>query len=242
MMIPYFKDAQKLISRNASDLLLVGGVGCILAGGILGIKQTPKALKIAEKKKNETTMEKVKAIAPLYIPPVLLAGVGITQIVFSRNITNNKLAAVATAYTASESAFRIFKEKVKDSVDPEKYDDIRREVAAEKLRRDPIGNKEVMVTSKGNILIYDSMSGRYFRGSTEEIDRAVNVINKRLRNDMTIQLNDFYIELGINVVKIGCELGWDIDKEYLEVSYSSSIADNGEPCLVIDYEVVPIHY
>lgn len=239
-MIPYLNYAKNLVSRNATDLLLVGGVGCILSGGILAIKQTPKALKIAEKKKEQTSVEKFKALAPLYIPSILLTGVGITQIICSRNITNNKLAAVATAYTVSESAFRTYREKVKDIVEPEKYEEIKSRVAAEKLKQDPLGNKEIIMTDRGNVLIYDNMSGRYFKGNREDIDHAVNVINKRLRNDMVVQLNDFYAEIGLNVVKIGCELGWDIDKDDLEVSYSSSIADNGEPCLVIDYEVIPI--
>lgn len=241
MMIPYLNNARNLVSRNASDLLLVGGVSCILAGGILAIRQTPKAIKLAEKKKEELAVDKFKALAPLYIPSVLLTCVGITQIVCSRNITNNKLAAVATAYTVSESAFRTYREKVKDVVEPEKYEEIKSRVAAEKLRKDPLGNREVIMTDRGTVLIYDNMSGRYFKGNRDDIDHAVNVINKRLRNDMIVQLNDFYNEIGLNVVKIGCELGWDIDKYDLEISYSSSIADNGEPCLVMDYEVLPIH-
>lgn len=240
-MIPYLKTAQNLVSRNASDLLLFGGVGCILAGGISAIRQTPKAIKIAEKKKDQEIIEKVKTIAPLYIPSILLTGVGITQIICSRNITNNKLAAVATAYTMSESAFRTFKEKVRDAVDPEKYEEIKREVATEKLRRDPIGNKEVIVQSRGDVLIYDSMSGRYFKGNINDIDYSVNIINKKLINEMTIQLNEFYSEIGLAPIKIGCELGWDIDHE-LKANFSSTIAEDGTPCLVLDYDIVIINY
>jgi hypothetical protein len=240
MMIPYLKTAQNLLSRNASDLLLVGGVGCILAGGILAIRQTSKAVQISERMKDETKVEKIKTLAPLYIPSILLTGVGITQIVCSRNITNNKLAAVATAYTVSESAFRTYKEKVRDIVEPDKYEEIKREVAAEKLRKDPVGSKEVIITTKGNVLIYDNMSGRYFRSSMEEIERAANVINKRLRNEMIVQLNELYSEIGLTPIKIGCDMGWNIDNNYMDPSFSSTIAEDGSPCLVLDYEVIPI--
>ena len=241
LTVPYLKTARKLVSRNASDLLLVGGVSCILTGCVLAIRQTPKAIQIADRRKDEPAVEKFKVLAPLYVPSILLTCIGITQIVCSRNITNNKLAAVATAYTVSESAFRTYREKVRDIVEPEKYDEIRREVASEKLRKDPLGNKEVVMTDRGNVLIYDNMSGRYFKSNMDDIDRAANLINKRLRTDMTIQLNDFYIEIGLSAVKIGCELGWNIDKEDLDIKYSSTIADNDEPCLVMDYEVVPLH-
>jgi hypothetical protein len=240
-MIPYLKTAQNLVSRNASDLLLVGGVGCILAGGILAIKQTPKAIRLLEKKKDHTTVEKVKTLTPLYIPSILLTGVGITQIVCSRNITNNKLAAVATAYTMSESAFRTFKEKVRDAVEPEKYEEIKKEYAAERLRKDPIVNKEVIIQPKGDVLIYDSMSGRYFKGSMDRINQAVNLLNKRMISEMTILLNDFYSEIDIPPIKVGCDVGWTIDQHLIEIDVTSSIADNGEPCLVIDYEVIPFH-
>jgi hypothetical protein len=242
-MIPYFNNAKKLLSRNASDLLLVGGVGCMLVGGILAIKQTPKALKIIEKKKEHTTVEKVKILTPLYIPSVLLTGIGITQIICSRNITNNKLAAVATAYTVSESAFRTYREKVRDIVEPEKYEEIQREVATEKIRRDPLGNREITMSSKGHVLMYDEMSGRYFRSNINQIDRVANIINKRLRNEMEIQLNDFYREIDspdLDVIKIGCDVGWNIDKYELDISYGSSIADNDEPCIVLQYDVTPI--
>ena len=240
-MIPYLKTAQNLVSRNSSDLLLVGGVGCMIGGGVLAIMQTPKVMKLMERNKDKKTIEKVKIVAPIYIPSILLTGVGITQIVCSRNITNNRLAAVATAYTVSETAFKTFKDKVKDVVEPDKYEEIKREVANEKLRRDPLGNKEVVIMEKGDTLIYDNMSGRYFKSNINDIEKAANLLNKRMRSEMSIQLNDFYSEIGLSPVKVGCELGWIIDKEDIEVHVSSGIADNGEPCLVIDYEVTPLH-
>jgi hypothetical protein len=236
-MASYMNKAKHLLSRNTSDLLLVGGVSCILGGGLLAIRQTPKAVKIMEKRKEESNISKAKAVAPLYIPSVLLTGLGIAQIVCSRNITNNKIAAMATAYTVSETAFKTYKEKVKEIVEPEKYEEIKREVASEQLRRDPVGNKEVVMTGNNNVLVYDNMSGRYFKSSMEEIERATNVLNKKMMSEMTIQLNEFYNEIGLPVIKMGCELGWSIDDSLIDMNITSSIAENGEPCLVLDYNV-----
>jgi hypothetical protein len=238
-MNSYIKNVRNLVSRNASDLLLVGGVGCILGGGLLAIRQTPKAVKLMEEKK--TNKEKAKAVAPLYIPSVLLTGLGIAQIVCSRNMTNNKIAAMATVYTVSETAFKTYREKVKDIVEPEKYEEIKREVATEKLRRDPIGNKEVIMTTRSDVLIYDNISGRYFKGSVNEIERVANLLNKRMMSEMTVQLNEFYTEIGLLPIKIGCEMGWSIDNESIDIRFDSAIAEDGQPCLVLDYDVVPIN-
>jgi len=238
-MIPYVKSAKKLVSRNASDLLLVGGVGCLLAGGILAIRQTPKAILLAEKKKDEKVVEKFKVLAPLYISSMLLTSVGIVQIICSRNITNNKIAAVATAYTVSESAFQTFREKVKEVVEPDKYEKIKKEVATEKLRKNPVSNKEIIMSQNGDVLMYDSMSGRYFKGDMDTINQTVNLLNKRMMSDMTIELNEFYSEIGLPVIKLGSAVGWDMDHDLIELYFTSSIADNGEPCIVLDYDVIP---
>ena len=240
-MLPIIKNARHLVSRNASDLLSIGGVGCILTGGVLAIRKTPEAVLILDRKKKESNLEKVKAVAPLFIPAVGFTVVGIVQIVCSRNITKNKITAITTAYTVTETAYKTYRDKVKEVVKPEQYEDIQREVAREKVRRDPVGNKEVVMTNKGDVLIYDSMSGRYFKGSMTEIERAANIINKNLMSEMTVQLNDFYVEIGLEAVKMGCEMGWSIDDSMLEVRFDSTIAESGEPCLVLDYDVVPIN-
>ena len=86
-------------------------------------------------------------------------------------------------------------------------------------------------------LFYDSTSGRYFRSTINDIDKAVNELNKQMMNDMCIRLNDFYNEIGLDRIKIGEDLGWNIDKGLIEVHYDSTIADNDEPCIVLDYEL-----
>ena len=58
-----------------------------------------------------------------------------------------------------------------------------------------------------------------------------------MMNDMCIRLNDFYNEIGLDRIKIGEDLGWNIDKGLIEVHYDSTIADNEEPCIVLDYEL-----
>lgn len=237
----YVKNAKRLISRNASDMLLVGGIASILGGSILAIKQTPKALKILEQKKEDTNTNKIKKVAPLYIPSVVITGVGIAQIICSRNITNNKIAAVATAYTVSETALKTYKDKVKTIVKPEKYEEIKREVASEKLKKDPLKDKEVIMTNNSDVLIYDNMSGRYFKSSIDNINYAVNALNKKLMSEMSISLNEFYLEIGLPTIKIGYNLGWLIDKELINIDFTSTIADSGEPCLVIDYDVTNIY-
>lgn len=238
------KDTKVLLNRNAPDLLLAGGVISIIGGGIWAIKQTPKALKLLEAQESKkskhhcTKGEKIKTVLPLYIPSIALAGLGVSSIICSRNMTRNKIAAMATAYTVSETALKTYKHKVQELVDPEKFEEITKEVVHEKLKQDPIQNKEVYMTTKPESLIYDEASGRYFRGSMESIEQVVNNLNKKMLTEHYIQLNEFYTEIGLEPIKLGVDLGWTTEHELIEVSFTGSIADNNEPCIVMHYDTI----
>lgn len=229
------------LKKASPDLFLAGGVLCIIGGGLFAIKQTPKAIKILEKKKEENNVEKTKAVAPLYIPSIILTGVGVASIICSRNMTNRKLAAMTTAYTMSETAYKSYKNKVKDMVEEEKYEEINKEVNRDVLSRNSINDREVHIKTSGDVLFFDNMTSRYFKSSVNEIDKVVNLLNKRLRNEMTIQLNDFYSEIGLPLAKVGCDIGWDIKRGEIEINTNhASIADDGQPCIVLDYDCWPI--
>lgn len=232
-MKPVIKKARNLLHRNASDLLLVGGVGCILGGGALAIRRTPKAVKLLEENKEKEKLDKVKVVAPLFVPAVGLVVVGITQIICARNITKNKLAAITTAYTISDKAYKTYRDKVKEMVEPEKYEDIQKEIVRETVNKNP-ANKENINISGDKVLIYDNSSDRYFEGTLNEIEKAINTLNKRMRTNMTISLNEFYNEIGLNRTKTGEYLGWHIDKDEIEIYTGSGIADDGRPYIFLE--------
>ena len=232
-MLPIIKNARNLVSRNASDLLLIGGVGCILTGGALAIRKTPEAILILDKKKKASNIDKAKAVAPLFVPAIGFTVVGIVQIICSRNITRNKIAAITTAYTVTETAYKTYRDKVKEYVEPEQYEDIEREFVRETVKRNP-NNKETINISGNKVLIYDNSADRYFEGTLNEIEKAVNTLNKRLRNDMVITMNEFYSEIGLNPTKTGEYLGWKIDKDEIEIYTSSGIADDGRPYIMLE--------
>ena len=60
-----------------------------------------------------------------------------------------------------------------------------------------------------------------------------------MHSEMYIGLNEFYDELGLAHTQLGEYLGWNMDNGEIKVNFSSQIADDGAPCLVLNYEVVP---
>ena len=71
--------------------------------------------------------------------------------------------------------------------------------------------------------------------------KAVNEINRRLISEDYISLTEFYSELGLSPTKVSDEIGWNLDDGLIEVYFSSQLADDGRPCIVLDYENPPIH-
>lgn len=97
----------------------------------------------------------------------------------------------------------------------------------------------MFITEKGNTLCYDVVSGRYFRSDIDKIKKAENELNHRMISEMYISLNEFYYEVGLPRTSIGDELGWNIDGGLIGLEFSSQLAEDGTPCLVIDYGIAP---
>ena len=62
-----------------------------------------------------------------------------------------------------------------------------------------------------------------------------------MREEHTISLNDFYYELGLKSIDVGDNLGWNIDRGYIDVEFTSHLDPNGTPCLELIYKVIPIY-
>jgi hypothetical protein len=54
-----------------------------------------------------------------------------------------------------------------------------------------------------------------------------------------VSLNEFYDELGLSHIAVGDDLGWNIEKGGIDISFSTQLAEDGMPCLVVNYDVKP---
>ena len=79
------------------------------------------------------------------------------------------------------------------------------------------------------------------KSDRDKITRVMNELNRQMRDEMYVTLNDSYYELGLDGTKMGDMLGWNIDKGYIDLAFSSQLDANGTPCLVIDYQVAPVY-
>lgn len=253
----FLKSAKIVFNKYSPDILTGIGLGGMVATTIMAVKATPKALSLIEqagyqKGSDEnplddmeytplTKREMVKVAWKPYIPAVITGILSISCIIGARNMSIKRNAALATAYTLSETALREYTDKVIETIGEKKEKEVKDLVVKDKVLNNPMKNNEVIITDKGNTLCYDMISGRYFKSDIDRIKKAVNVLNHQMLRDGYVSLNDFYYEIGLHNTKMGDDLGWNSDRGLIDLNFSSQLADDGTPCLVLDFTISPKH-
>lgn len=174
-----------------------------------------------------------------YIPSAVTGALSVACLIGASAVSLKRNAALATAYTISETALKDYREKAVEVVGEKKEQAIRDAIAKDKLTGNPVDDKQIVMTGSGDTLCYDVLSGRYFRSDIEKIRKAINDLNRDMLSEQYVSLNDLYYAIGLPDIKLGNDLGWNIDKGYIEVQFGSHLAANGTPCLVLAYTVAP---
>ena len=238
-------EIQKAVTKHSPEILTGLGIAGMITTTVLAVKATPKALDLINDRKDELETEKlpptevVKTAWKCYIPAAVTCATSTACLIGASSVHLKRNAALATAYKLSESAINEYKDAVIDKIGEKKEQTIRDKVAEERMKKNPVSSSEVFITEKGNTLCYDTISGRYFKSDIDRIKRAENAINKQLLDEMYVSLNDLYDELDLDHTKLGDELGWKIDDGLVELYFSSQLADDGTPCVVMDFTRAP---
>ena len=240
------KSIKGVLERHTPEILTGIGVAGMVTSTVLAVKATPKAYLLVNDRKDELEVEKlpvtelVKTTWKCYIPAAVTCGASIACLVGASSVNFKRNAALATAYKLSEAALSEYKDAVIETIGEKKEQSVRDKVAEERLKKNPVSKSEIIVTDNGTTLCYDPVGNSYFKSNIQQIESAKNKLNARMLSENYVSLNDFYDELGIGPTKLGEDLGWDIYKDGLiDIAFSSQLAEDGTPCLVMDYSIAP---
>lgn len=244
---PIIKTLERWARKRSPEILVAIGIVSMGSAVVFAIKDTPKATKIIEEKEKEkraelTTTEKAKAVAKVYIPSVVAFGVGAACIVGASSIHLHRNAALAAAASLTDATFKSYRETVEEKFGKDAEKEISTEVAAKNMAQHPVDYTPVAnAPSDGNTTwCFDPLSGRYFWSSMNSIEKAMNLFNKQMRDDVRLSCNEWYDYLGLKHVRLGDDSGWDIDRNgYLDLSWSSMLDEKGTPTLVLMYSNPP---
>lgn len=242
----FWKNAKTAMNQHSPEIAIIGGCVGVVASTVLLVSETVHTTKEVineEARRGEKLSKKdiFKLAWKRYIPGVSLEVLSLGSIIFGGCESVKRLNAATMAYAISDRAYKELSEETKEVLGEKKAQDIHDQISKKKIDDNPLTSEDMVIdTGNGSTLCYDTISGRYFYSDIEILRRAENDLNRILRSDMYLSLNDLYSAIGLAGVKLGEDLGWNIDKGYLDFRFSSMLTQDGRPCLVLDYSVGPI--
>lgn len=238
------------VSKHSPEILVVSGVVGVVVAGVMACKATLKVNEIIDEHnenmdkirkvgaedrddytkddvKKDTTIQYVHTIGKLiklYGPAILIAVLSIIAIFVSNNMLRKRCLAVAAAYTATDNAFKAYRQRVVDKYGEEEDHKLyfgTEEIEVTEMTEDGKTKK----TKKKVTPVSDY--GKYFAKSTSkywEDDSNYNeyfislqeaYANKLLQlpERKCITLNEVYRLLGLEETDDGMVVGWIYDRD-----------------------------
>ena len=236
---------RRFLYGNTPEILTGIGITGMITSTILAVRATPRALELLDIKKKEvdddvlTIQETIKTAWKPYIPATVSMIISTTCLISAVAVNNRRNTALVTAYTLSEKAFTSYRNQVIEDVGKNKEKRIKDKVSQKQVDNNPPNKNQIILTNKGNTLLQDTISGRYFRSDLDSVRKAMNELNKELLHNDSISINDYYSLIGLTGIKGGDDIGWTVSKGLVEFDFSACIVNDDEPCIVIDYNIVP---
>lgn len=258
-----FNGIQKIASQHSPEILTSIGIVGMVTTTILAVKATPKALRLIDEEKSKVfnqlrseeipgnntdykeltlkPIEMVKVTWKCYAPVAVTGVFSIACLIGAQSVNARRTAALATAYKLSETALAEFKDAAVDVIGEDKVKEVKQKIAENKVEKvtSDENRAKVIVTGDGDTLFIDPFSNTQFQSSKNKIDAAVNELNRRMLTEMNISLSELYDELGLEHTATSDDLGWRIDKGYIDVSLSDAIVKDGKAYVVMDFLVRP---
>jgi len=250
-----------VLTQKNTELLVGLGIGGFTASIVTAIRATKRAqIKIESAREERVTnhfneetghwetsvvndltkLEEFKIAAPCYIPTTILAAASATVIVVgTRNALAGK-AAIATAFSALSEEYRDYRRSVEETVTAEKKKQIDDKVNKKIIERaESVGAIDSVITTPGDVVVYERLTGRTFSSNQDKLIKITNELNRRMRTENYISLNDFYDEVGLSQTAIGYEMGWNIDRGYIDPRFGATLDSKGRPCMTLDFDIPP---
>lgn len=231
----------KLVNRNMPKIMAGVAISGVITTAVLAANGHLQAQQIRyeiAEDRGETIVNAFKARWKCYAPAVVSACITIAAIMAGQKASDKRIAAVSAAYSVTKDSYAAYKKSVAEHVTSEKkLKEIEERTNVIQQADHPV-DKTVVIGS-GEVLCLDLYTGRYFSSTREEIRRAVNDVNVQILNEDYAPLNAFYATLGLDEVKIGDDLGWNVDNR-CDVLFGTSMSEDGKPCLAINFSPDPI--
>lgn len=239
------KMMQSKIVKNAPKILtgvtVTGTIGASVSAARAGVLSGKEILlKEQELGRTLTAKEKFELVWTNYILSTILGGVTVTSAIAAAVMQNRRIDAISAVLAGTQQFATDIQEAVINKIGEKRYTDVRDDACRKKVEENPITQTTCVATGNGDSLMYESISGRYFTSDIESVRRAANDFQADIIGgiSMSNSLNAWYDALDLPRIRLGEDVGWNLDNP-LKVRFSTTIAVDGRPCIVVDYLTMP---
>jgi len=223
----YVKTVRSVITANSPVLLLGTTITGVVTTGEPG-----------EDAPNLTPQEIVQLTWPSFTLPTISAAGTIAAAVGTHTVHTKRANAMAALYAVTSNKLDDMTERAEELLGPKKTQQLQNDVAQKALtRRSMDEDAEVYMTNEGEELCFDEWSGRYFMGSVQGIESAINDVNRQIIDQGDACLNDFYESVGLNSIEIGETFGWSGTK--IEARFAAVTSKDGRPAISVGFHKAP---
>lgn len=252
------KAAKVFVAGHGPQIATGVGIAIAFAAGVKAVKETPKAVKLIEEKKEEkkqesgedelTITETVKATWKCYTLSLVMFVISAILIIGAQQATARKAAAFATAYQLSEQMLQEYKDAAKEIVGEKKANEIQDQAAIQQVQHNPPVQSNIIVTGKGKQLCLDALSNHYFWSNAEHVRQDFGrAVTTAFKDDLCcdfIPLTEWYYQANIRDaydMRLSQDIGWNRSDDVYPVFTSTLGSGEYEdiPILVINYSVRP---
>jgi hypothetical protein len=249
---PLFNAAQKFVMDNSPGILTGFAVAGAVTTAVLAGKAGYSAALIIRDELDERSSrpgnyaetyvdllppkERLQLVWKEFIPAATVGVTTITCVIGATQISTRRTAAIAAAFKLSEELAAEYKDRVVKTLGAKKEEDMRAELAQDRMTRTGGGDTVIIVGSE--VLFYDELTGRFFKNEMERIRQAINEINHQINNFYHASLTEFYEKIGLSGTVFSDEVGWNSD-ELLDVQFSATLLE-GKPAVALSFRTTPI--
>lgn len=181
--------------------------------------------------------DRLRMVAPLYIPPVAMCIATTVCIIGANRIGTRRAAASLAAFTITERAFEEYRGKVTEKFGVRKEEGVRTDIIQDRVNVTD-DSVEVHGLPRGQ-KCYDKFSDRYLWSTQEELDAAVNELNRAVVGVGYATLADLYYILDMPAPGYSHEIGWNSNDQNMKLRFTSVLTPGGEPVLAFEFDTEP---
>jgi len=237
------------LQRSSPTILTCLSVVGMIGTTVMAVRATPKALQLVRSRKEDletdklTPTEIMQTTWKCYIPTGLVGLSTIACIIGIGTLSRRNHASLASAYAMLSETYKQYRNAAKSVYGEDADEKIHAEMARDANVSDGAWGMQTynmdMDPESERLLFYDLISKRYFNTTMAAVINAQYHINRNLQLRGYCSLNEYYEFLGLDGIKDGDEIGWDLTELYiggeqwLDFDNQKTTLDDGMECILL---------